>query len=70
MLGISAPLILVFSIWRSSAQNEVEATELFEAAERFSLPGPGQGTEEKLPTEGREALPADTDSEPPPDRQS
>lgn len=40
VLGVSIPIIVVYMIWRSSARDQLDASEVIEAMERLELTPP------------------------------
>ena len=69
VLGVSIPLVVAYLIWRASAQGEIEVTEILDATEGLSLPGPREAPPESLPAKPQDSPSAGSTGKPPADRQ-
>lgn len=58
VVGVTAPLIVVYLIWRSSTQSDLDPAELIEAAERYRLFEQPGNAPEQLPGAASDALPS------------
>ncbi len=64
VVGVSAPLIVAYLIWRASAASELDPAEVIEAIEQDRLLPPVENAAGELSTSSPEALPVEAHNTP------
>ena len=64
VVGVTVPLIVVYLIWRSSAQSDLDPAEVIEAVERYRLLEQPGDAPDQPPVTSSDALPSQRANDP------